>query len=77
MDATRLYYYRPLAKYPQIYKCAGFGAENHFHRAFYEVYFDSEENCRERGFCPGVVVLEGYRGDRISRDSAGNWQEVS
>ena len=73
---TRLYYYRPLALDGSIYKCAGFGAENHFHRAFYEDYFNSEENCRERGFRSGVVILEGYRGDRIVRDESGNWQQV-
>jgi hypothetical protein len=72
---TKLYYYRPLAAYPEIYKCAGHGAEDPQHRAFYEPFFNSKEDCKERGFVPGVVILEGYRGDRIVRYGEG-WQHL-
>lgn len=59
----RSYYYRPLAFFGgKVFKCAGFGAENPEHRAFYTNHFNT---AKEKGFLPGCVILEGYHGDRI------------
>jgi hypothetical protein len=63
----RLYYYRPIAHYRgKVLKCAGHGAETPSHRAFYEPYFNTK---RDDGFLPGVVILAGYRGDRIDAET--------
>lgn len=68
----RSYYYRPLRYYRgTVYKCAGFGAEDPKHRAFYEPFFNGpgcdpeQHKMGDVSYLPGVVILQGYRGDRI------------
>jgi hypothetical protein len=61
-----MYYYRPIPHYNgNVLKCAGHGAERPEHRAFYEPFFATNEDGQ---FMPGVVIVEGYRGDRITTD---------
>jgi hypothetical protein len=61
MQAELLYYYRPLRRYPNVYKCAGHGAEDPKHRAFYEPFWNSKDNSPV--FAPGCIVSP-YVGDR-------------
>lgn len=68
------YYYRPIAFYNgKVLKCAGHGAENANHREFFEPYFaenkDASQHASGCAFLPGVVILDGYHGDRITADT--------
>jgi hypothetical protein len=64
-DIKRQFYYRPLSFYGgKILKCAGHGAENPEHRAFYEKHFNTHLEGGQ--FMPGVQILSGYHGDRIA-----------
>jgi hypothetical protein len=60
-----LYYYRPLRRYPSVYKCAGHGAEDPKHRSFYEPYFSSHD--KDMVYGPGCIVSP-YVGDRAPAD---------
>jgi hypothetical protein len=66
-DQTLLYYYRPLRRYAQVYKCAGHGAEDAKHRAFYQKYFS--EHDKDPVYAPGCIIRT-YRGDRIVKDDS-------
>jgi hypothetical protein len=60
-----LYYYRPLRRYPNVYKCAGHGAEDPKHRSFYEPYFTSHD--KDLVYGPGCIVSP-YAGDRANAE---------
>jgi hypothetical protein len=62
---TRMYYYRPLAARPGVYKCAGFGAENAEHRAFYAEYFTTHAE-PSAGIAAGKPIICAYAGDQIT-----------
>lgn len=67
----RNYYYRPCQHDGgATYKCAGFGAESRSHREFYIPYFDSAKGLDNTFLLPGVVVLKGYHGDKVTKDYA-------
>jgi len=67
----KLYYYRPCAyNNGATLKCAGHGAEDADHRAFYVPYFNSEKGLADTHLMPGVVVVEGYQGDQITPETA-------
>jgi hypothetical protein len=56
MSDFRPYFYAPLAAYPNVFKCAGIAtAANIAHVTAKH---------------PEVVVLQGYRGDKLSRACA-------
>ncbi len=63
-NATRLYYYRPLAGMKGVYKCAGFGAENPQHREFYTAYFTANADL-SAGIAAGAPIIREYAGDKI------------
>lgn len=70
----RKYYYRPMKHYGgQVYKCAGHGAEDPKHREFYEPWFSY---CLDGdpSFEAGVVVLDGYRGNLVTKHGE-DWVE--
>jgi len=48
----------------KVLKCAGFGAEDPEHRKFYEDYYRRNGD-NDPDKTSDVVVLEGFRGDRI------------
>ncbi len=74
----REYYYQAFSAYGgTVYKCRGFGAERPEHRAFYEPHFLKCENQGGSNWLPDLVVLKGYRGDRIQRDASGEWVEFA
>jgi hypothetical protein len=50
------YFYAPLAAYPNVFKCAGIAAASN-------IAWMTAAN-------PGVIILTGYRGDKVSRDYA-------
>ena len=63
-----MYYYRPLAFFDgKVYKCAGHGAEMPSHRAFFEAYYNTPSSwpSYDTGHLPGVIITDGYKGDRI------------
>lgn len=69
-ELDRCYYYRPLAfDGGATLKCAGFGAEDAAHKKFYLPYFATNE-AKDARFLPGVVILVGYHGDKITREYA-------
>jgi hypothetical protein len=67
MQAKLLYYYRPLRRYPSVYKCAGHGAENPEHRAFYVKFWTKLDT--DPVYLPGCIV-RSYQGDRITLDDS-------
>lgn len=64
----RVYYYRPLAGNSRVFKCAGFGAEQEDHRAFYVPYFTRTAS-PESGIAAGEPILSPYVGDKIIRSA--------
>ncbi len=68
---NRRYYYRPcLYDNGATFKCAGHGAEDAKHLAFYRPYFDSIAGLLGTFLLKGVVILQGYHGDKITREYA-------
>ena len=69
LEQERQYYYRPCQFDGGLtLKCAGFGAEDESHRAFYLPHFDKCDDGRHH--LPGTVILQGYHGDKISSEYA-------
>lgn len=70
-ELDRHYYYRPCQfDNGKTLKCAGFGAEKKEHREFYVPHFDSANGCENTHLLPGVMILRGYHGDKVSLDYA-------
>ena len=68
-QTDRHYYYRPCAyNNGATLKCAGHGAEDPSHRAFYLPHFDKADDGRH--LLTGTLVLEGYHGDQIEAEYA-------
>lgn len=71
----RQYYYRPLAfDNGKTMKCAGFGGEQPEHRKFYMQWFDEPLRNGDTAFLKGVVLMQGYHGDRITSDYADDFK---
>lgn len=64
---ARLYYYRPIAALPGVFKCAGFGAEDPKHREFYIPHFTKTAD-ESSGLAAGAPLVMPYAGDRITAD---------
>ncbi len=63
----KLYYYRPIAALPGVYKLAGHGAEDAAHRAFYVPFFTHHASeCS--GIAAGTPIVSEYIADRITAD---------
>lgn len=77
----RIYYYRPWKHRPGKLACAGYGAESVDHRAFYLPYFTNEAPSvdsdprgnnlwRPADYLSGCVLVQGYHGQLIDRETA-------
>lgn len=78
---SKLYYYVSLPFYDhKVFKCAGFGAEDEQHRAFYVPWFEQngQPNTTDRaGYAAKgpfeVAILDQAIGNLITRDADGKW----
>jgi len=54
------------AYHGRVWKCAGNGAENPEHRAFWTNYWTNRpDRNRDPVYLPGCLITDGFKGDRI------------